>query len=66
MRDDVFPSRHKPASKTLTPIDAAVIKRKLLNGELQSRIAADFDVNQGRISEINKGKKFKDVAPIEP
>ncbi|PIL14302.1 hypothetical protein P775_26725 [Puniceibacterium antarcticum] len=28
---------------------------------MQSRIAADFDVNLGRISEINTGKKFADV-----
>ena len=28
---------------------------------MQSRIAADFDVNGGRISEINTGKKFAEV-----
>ncbi len=48
-------------SKKLTANDALIIKKRLKAGEMQSRIAADFDVNIGRISEINTGKKFAHV-----
>ncbi len=53
-------SNRKP-SKRLTCADARIIKKRLKNGDMQSRIAADFDVNIGRISEINTGKKFAEV-----
>lgn len=52
--------RRRP-SKRLTEDDAKIIKRRLRRGDMQSRIAADFDVNIGRISEINTGKKFGEV-----
>lgn len=48
-------------SRKLSEADAAIIKQRLRLGEIQSRIAADFDVNGGRISEINTGKTFADV-----
>jgi transcriptional regulator with XRE-family HTH domain len=51
------------ASKHLTERDAALIKARLLNGEIQHEIAAELGVNQGRISEIRTGKKFANVAP---
>jgi len=54
-------SPYPQASRTLTPEDAAIIKKRLKSGDLQSRIAADFDVNGGRISEINTGKLFPTV-----
>jgi hypothetical protein len=50
----------RPARK-LTPTEAASIKKRLKDGVLQHRIAAEFDVNSGRISEINTGKRFQDV-----
>lgn len=53
------------ASKRLTERDAALIKARLLKGELQHEIAADLGVNQGRISEINKRKKFAHVPPAD-
>ena len=38
---------------------AAKIKGLLLKGELlQHQIAAMFGINQGRVSEINTGKRF--------
>lgn len=43
-------------SYTLTFEDAVQIHLRIWAGELQSRIAADFDVNGGRISEVNTGK----------
>jgi hypothetical protein len=48
-------------SPKLQPSDAAIIKRRIAQGEFLSRIAADFDVNPGRISEIKSGKVFADV-----
>jgi hypothetical protein len=52
---------NRQPSRRLTEIDARDIKRRLRRGDMQSRIAADFDVNIGRISEINTGKKFAGV-----
>lgn len=51
-----------PSSK-LTAKDAAIIKARIRQGEYLNRIAADFDVNPGRISEIKTGKTFNDIPP---
>jgi len=48
---------------SLSPHDVATIKRRLLRGEFQHRIAADYDLNQGRVSEIARGKRFAHVSP---
>lgn len=50
-------------SYSLNREDAAVIKLRLSHDEKQHDIAADYGVNQGRISEIKTGKKFADVLP---
>lgn len=42
---------------------AALVKGMLARGDKQSDIAACFLVNGGRISEINTGERFADVAP---
>ncbi len=47
----------------LTPEQVSTIKARLARGDYQHRIAADFDLNQGRISEIATGKRFADVPP---
>ena len=47
----------------LTHHDVSIIKARLLQGEYQHRIAADYDLNQGRICEIAKGKRFTHVPP---
>lgn len=58
------PSRgNRSPSRILTASDAAIIKARILLGEFLNRIAADFDVNPGRISEIKTGKRFADVPP---
>ena len=54
---------HRRPSPDLTEKDAAVIKKRLRTGEFQHRIAADFGVNQGRISEIKTGQRFWNVPP---
>lgn len=51
-------------SPFITAEMAAKIKGLLQKGELlQHQIAALFNVNQGRISEINTGKRFPNVKP---
>ena len=62
MADRAHRGRRRPSNK-LTREQAAIIKRRLYEGEFQNRIAADYDVNPGRISEINTGKAFADVEP---
>lgn len=51
-------AKGKVPSRKLTFADAVEVWKRAWTGELQSRIAAFFDVNQGRISEILNGKKF--------
>jgi len=43
--------------------DVPVIKRRIIAGEFLNRIAADYDVNPGRISEIKSGKIHPEVPP---
>ncbi len=47
----------------LTLDDVSTIKARILRGDFQHRIAADYDLNQGRISEIAKGRRFGHVPP---
>ena len=56
---DDFPSR------TLTETDASVIRMLCELGFQQKRIAALYDVNQGRIAEIATGQKFEDAPVLE-
>lgn len=43
--------------------DVPIIKRRIIAGEFLNRIAADYDVNPGRISEIKTGKVYADILP---
>jgi hypothetical protein len=52
-------------SRRLTHDDAKQVRRMIAEGWLQSRIAAHFDVNPGRISEINTGKNFPEKGTFE-
>ena len=45
-------------SRFLTFEDAVEVWTRYKNGEFQHRIAAYFDVNPGRVSEVVKGKRF--------
>lgn len=51
--------------RDLSPETVAIIKARLRRGDLQHRIGADYDINSGRISEINTGKRFADIEPAE-
>lgn len=45
-------------SRRLTFEDAIVIWARIERGEFLNRIAADFDVNPGRVVEIKKERRF--------
>ncbi|SPU54454.1 Uncharacterised protein [Brevundimonas vesicularis] len=49
-------------AKQLTAQDIADIKARLRQGEYQHHIAADYGLNQGRVSEINTGKRGESSA----
>ena len=53
----------KPRRKSppVTPEMAAKIKKRLAEGLAQHDIAAEFRINQGRVSEVNTGLKFPEV-----
>jgi len=55
-------ARRKPSYR-IKPADVPIIKMRIRQGEFLNRIAADFDVNPGRISEIKSGKRFGDISP---
>lgn len=50
-------------SYRIKPTDVPVIKKRILSGEFLHRIAADYDVNPGRIAEIKKGYKYAEIPP---
>lgn len=45
------------ARAKLTPEIVAVIRQRLALGDYQHDIAADLGLNQGRVSEVNTGKR---------
>lgn len=51
----------KKPSKKLTLDDAIQILKMLEKGYIQSRIAAFFEVNQARISEIKNKRRFPEA-----
>lgn len=52
-----MPEQRKP-SYHIKASDVPLIKKRIRMGEFLNRIAADYDVNPGRISEIKSGKRF--------
>jgi hypothetical protein len=53
-------SRRAPSYR-IKPADVPIIKKRIREGDFLNRIAADFDVNPGRISEIKSGKAYADI-----
>lgn len=51
-------------SRRLNLQDAVEVWKRKLAGHLQHHIAANFGVNQGRISEILTGKRFPEARGI--
>ncbi|SUA99165.1 Uncharacterised protein [Pannonibacter phragmitetus] len=61
----VVPPPRRRRSSTVTPEKAAIIKALLKTGMYQHEIAALLEMNQGRVSEINTGKKFPEIEPLQ-
>lgn len=60
-------TRNYPPTRRLSFEDAVQIWLRYWAGEYQHRIAAAFNVNQGRISEIVNGRRFvgsREIAAI--
>lgn len=51
-------SSRRARSHKLTLADALSIWPRIEAGEFLNRIAADYDCNPGRISEVKTGKRF--------
>lgn len=49
-------TRKRTPSYRLTFEDAVTVQLRLMDGEFYSRIAADFDVNQGRVADVRFGR----------
>lgn len=56
------PRRRSPP---VTPEMAAKIRRLLAEGVSQHDIAAQFRINQGRVSEVKTGLKFAEIKPLQ-
>lgn len=52
-------------SPPIPPKEVPIIKKRLRMGDFQHVIAADYNTNQGRISEINTGRRHADI-PAAP
>jgi hypothetical protein len=52
--------RREPSYR-IKPTDVPIIKKRIAIGDFLNRIAADYDVNPGRISEIKKGRRFANI-----
>lgn len=59
----IIPRGHRHPSKRIDPREVPAIKKRILAGEFLNRIAADYDVNPGRISEIKNGFKYPLIPP---
>lgn len=55
--------RGRIPSYSIKPTDVPFIKKRIREGEFLNRIAADYDVNPGRISEIKTGTTYADIPP---
>lgn len=49
--------------KHLLDHDIAIIKARILRGDLYHDIAADYRINQGRLSDLKYGRTRKHVRP---
>jgi hypothetical protein len=56
-------AEYRKPSNRIYPSDVPVIKKRIREGEFLNRIAADYDVNPGRISEIKSGKLYPEIPP---
>jgi hypothetical protein len=65
MTGNVESGHSREPSYRISPKDVPLIKKRIRKGDFLNRIAADYDVNPGRISEIKKGHKFAEIAAAD-
>ena len=53
-------------SQQIQAEDVPGILKRISHGEFLNRIAADYDVNPGRISEIKNRYRYSDITGIKP
>jgi hypothetical protein len=51
--------------KNLSKAEIAVIKARIIRGDKYSEIAADYRINQGRISDLKFGRIYGNVPPAD-
>lgn len=51
--------------RDLSEQDVAVIKARVLRGDMYSEIASDYRLNQGRIADIKFGRFGAHIAPAD-
>lgn len=51
--------------KHLSLAEIAVIKARILRGDRYVEIAADYRINQGRITDLKYGRIFRQVEPVK-
>jgi hypothetical protein len=51
--------------KHLSKAEIAIIKARILRGDLYAHIASDYRINQGRIADLKFGRIFSDVQPAD-
>ncbi len=49
--------------KHLSRVEIAVIKARVLRGDKYAEIAADYRLNQGRLSDLKYGRIYADILP---
>ena len=51
--------------KHLSKIEIAIIKARIFRGDKYSEIAADFRINQGRLSDLRYGRICSEIVPAD-
>jgi hypothetical protein len=59
------PQNKELKMKHLSKIEVAIIKARILRGDKYSEIAADFRINQGRLSDLKYGRIYNAISAAD-
>jgi hypothetical protein len=59
------PQNKELKMKHLSKIEVAIIKARIFRGDKYSEIAADFRINQGRLSDLKYGRIYKAISAAD-
>jgi hypothetical protein len=51
--------------KHLSKAEIAIVKARILRGDLYSEIASDYRLNQGRLTDLKFGRIYAEVEPAD-